>query len=153
MGLHHVNFHTLLSKPVFEQELYDGMMRTVVKAVLRERRILCLAWELMPTHLHAIVEDFDDYPRGMILQHLKGDTSRAFFRTYPELRVDLHGGHLWSKGYWATRIVSHRQFCATLAYIRNNRMQADLTPPVVLQPYGHYHRGRWYAVHSSCAQL
>jgi putative transposase len=136
MGLHHVNFHTVQSKPVFEHDEYDAMMRTTIKTVLHERRILCLAWELMPTHLHAIVEDFDDFPRGLILQHLKGDTSRAFFRAYPELRTDLFGGHLWSKGYWATRIISHCQFCATLDYVRANRTRADLQPPVALQQYG-----------------
>ena len=136
MALHHVNFHTVHSRPVFELEEYDRMMRATIKTVLRERRILCLVWELMPTHLHAIVEDFDDFGRGTILQHLKGDTSRAFFRAYPTLRADLFGGHLWSKGYWATRIASHRQFCATLDYVRTNRERADLPPPEPLQHYG-----------------
>jgi putative transposase len=135
MGLHHVNFHTVRNIPVFENDEYDAMMRTTIKVVIRERQILCLVWELMPTHLHAIVADFDDFPRGMILQHLKGDTSRQFFRTYPDLREDLLGGHLWSKGYWATRIISHRQFQATLDYIRTNRTRADLLPPVPLQQY------------------
>ena len=136
MALHHVNFHTLLNKPVFEQDLLDHMMRATIKVVLRERRILCLAWELMPTHVHAIVEDFDDYQRGMILQHVKGDTARVFFRAYPEMRADLMGGHLWTKGYWATRILSHRQFCATLEYVRNNRERAHLPPPEPLTQYG-----------------
>jgi REP element-mobilizing transposase RayT len=135
MGLHHVNFHTVQNKPVFESDEYDGMMRATIKIVLRDRRILCLAWELMPTHLHAIVQDFDDFPRAMILQHLKGDTSRQFFRTYPGLREDLMGGHLWSKGYWATRITSHKQFRTTLDYVRTNRARADLPPPVPLQQY------------------
>ena len=136
MGLHHVNFHTVQNKPVFALEEYDARMRIIIKAVMRERCILCLGWELMPTHLHAIVEDFDDFPRGMILQYLKGDTSRIFFRAYPELRADLLGGHLWSKGYWATRIISHRQFCATLDYVRANRERAALPSPAPLQQYG-----------------
>jgi putative transposase len=135
-GLHHVNFHTALNKPVLENDEYDAMMRAAIKAVLRERRILCMAWELMPTHFHAIVTEFEDFPRGTILKHLKGDTSRQFFQSYPELREDLMGGHLWSKGYWATRIVSHRQFCTTLEYVRNNRERADLLPPIPLQQYG-----------------
>jgi putative transposase len=136
MALHHVNFHTVHSRPLFENDEYDSTMRVIIKAVLRERRIVCLAWELMPTHLHAIVEDFEDFPRGMILQFLKGDTSRAFFQAYPTLRGDLFGGHLWSKGYWATRIMSHSQLCATLDYVRTNRARAELAPPVTLQPCG-----------------
>ncbi len=136
MALHHVNFHTARNQPVFECAAYDTMMRTTIKAVLRERRILCLAWELMPTHLHAILVDFADFPRGAILKHLKGDTSRAFFRAFPELRANLMGGHLWAKGYWSTRITTHAQFCATLEYVRNNRAHEGLEPPAPLQPFG-----------------
>ena len=135
MPLYHVNFHTALNKPVFEDPDYDAMMREAVRTVLRERRILALAWELLLTHMHLIVQDFDDFPRGTILQFLKGDTARAFFRAYPHLRQDLLGGHLWAKGYWAACIISHRQFCITLEYVRANRTRADLPPPVPLQPY------------------
>ena len=81
-----------------------------------------------------LFEDFPDYKREMIVQQLKGDTSRAFFRAYPHLREDLLGGHLWTKGYFAVLVATHGQFCATLTYIRTNRQRADLAPPMPLQP-------------------
>ena len=137
MALYHVNFHTLYSKPIFENEAYDHMMRACLHDVLRARSILCPAWEIMPTHVHMIVEDFVDLPCPTIMKHVKGDTSRTFFATYPELRPDLLGGHLWTKGYYAVGIVSHAQFLATLHYVRTNRERADLPPPVRLRPVGH----------------
>ena len=136
MALYHVNFHTLYSKPIFEIEAYDDMMRACLSDVLRARTILCPAWEIMPTHVHMIVEDFVDLPCSTIMKHVKGDTSRAFFATFPELRPDLLGGHLWTKGYYAVGIVSHAQFLATLHYVRTNRERADLPPPVPLRPVG-----------------
>jgi putative transposase len=134
MSLHHVNFHTLGRRPIFEQPEYDLMMRGCLRQVLRERHIVCLAWEVMPTHVHLLVQDFPEFPRSTILKQVKGDTARSFFQHYPHLREDLLGGHLWSKGYFAALVTSHQQCCATIAYIRNNRMQADLPPPIPLLP-------------------
>lgn len=136
MALHHVNFHTLYNKPIFEDDTYDGMMRACLHDVLRERKLICLAWEVMPTHVHMIIEDFPDLPRPRIMQHVKGDTSRAFFATFPHLRADLLGGHLWTKGYSAVRIITYRQFLATLHYVRNNRERANLLPPAPLERVG-----------------
>jgi len=104
--------------------------------VIADRQILCLAWELMPTHAHLIIGDFVDFPRGTIVKHIKGDTSRAFFKTYPDLRADLLGGPLWADGYASIRITSHRQYLATLEYVRTNRQRADLPPPVPLELIG-----------------
>ncbi|MGH2388620.1 MAG: transposase [Chloroflexota bacterium] len=128
-----MNFKTLGWRPIFEQEEYDGMVRTCLPTVLRERQVVCLAWEIMPTHVHLLIADFPDYPRSTILQHVKGDVARAFFRAFPHLREDLLGGHLWAKGYYWVAVESHRQCYATVVYIQANRERADLTPPKELQ--------------------
>lgn len=130
--LYHINFHTARSIRVFEQPHLDAMMRACLPEVLRERRAPCLAWELMPTHAHLLLDDFRDFDRSTMMKHLKGDTSRAFFHAFPDLRADLLGGHLWAKGYYAVAIDSHRQYCATVDYIRANRARADLPPPFPL---------------------
>jgi len=132
--LYHVNFKTLGRRPIFEQPEYDDLIRTCLPVILRQHGVICLAWELMPTHVHLLIADFLDYPRSLILQHVKGDTSRAFFRAFPRLREDLRGGHLWERGYYWAEVHSHRQCEATIAYIQANRLRADLPPPVPLQP-------------------
>jgi putative transposase len=126
MALHHVNFHTVYGKPVFEDGARDGMMRVCLPAVLNFRQIICVAWEIMPTHVHMIVEDFSDYSLPTLMKHIKGDTSRAFFTTYPELREDLLGGHLWAKGYYAVAITTYAQFLTVLRYVRANRARSGL---------------------------
>jgi putative transposase len=126
MALHHVNFHTVYSKPVFEDEARDGMMRACLPGVLHYHQIICLAWEIMPAHVHMIVEDFPDLSLSTIMKHVKGDTSRASFRAYPGLREDLLGGHLWAKGYYAVAITTHAQFLTVLRYVRTNRTRAGL---------------------------
>jgi len=133
MTLYHVNFHTLGHRPIFEHDEYDAMLRPYLRTVLRARSVLCLAWEIMPTHVHLLIADFPDYHRSNILKHIKGDTARAFFRAFPHLREDLLGGHLWAKGYFFVEVTTHAQLRATVAYIRANRQRADLPPPAPLQ--------------------
>ena len=117
MALYHVNFHTLHSQPIFENDAYDQMMRECVRDTLRNHKILCPAWELMPTHVHMIIDDFPDLPRSTIMRYVKGSTS-----------------HAWTPGYYFVAIQTHRQFMATLQYVRTNRAQADLPPPAPLAP-------------------
>ena len=136
MSLHHVNFHTLYNNHLFADDRHDQMMRRCLIDVLRERGILCPVWELMPNHVHMVVDDFPDLSLATIMQFVKGDTSRAFFRAFPEMRADLLGGHLWRPGYYTAHIVTHRQYLATVAYIHDNRARADLLPPVPLAPVG-----------------
>jgi REP element-mobilizing transposase RayT len=133
LALYHVNFKTLGGRPIFEQEEYDRMLRACLPSVLQQREVISLAWEIMPTHVHLLIADFPDYPRSTILQHVKGDVARAFFRAFPHLRHDLLGGHLWAKGYYWVAVESHRQCRATIAYIQANRECADLAPPMELQ--------------------
>jgi len=134
MALYHVNFHTLYSKPIFEIDVYDQVMRACLRNVIRAHKLLCPAWEVMPTHVHMIVEDFADVPLPAIAKIVKGVTAHDFLASFPELRADLLGGHLWTKGYYAVGIVTHHQFLATLTYVRTNRERADLQPPVPLKP-------------------
>ena len=134
MALHHVNFHTLRGIPVFEQPAYDAIMRGCIARALQRYEILCPAWEVMPTHVHMIIQDFPDLPRSTIMNRIKGATAYDFLRAYPDLRADLLGGHLWAKGYFAVLIETHEQFIATLSYVRQNRERAELPPPAVLQP-------------------
>jgi putative transposase len=133
MTLFHINFHTMRSVPVFEQLAFDQAMRSIFREVLRRHHILCLAWEIMPTHVHLIMADFPDQPRARIIKLLKGATAHAFLLQFPELRPDLLGGHLWAKGYYWVHIESHHQFMITLNYVRNNRAHADLPVPLALQ--------------------
>src|SRR5260370_9349146 len=103
--------------------------RTCLRALLRRQRILCLQWELLPTHVHMIIQDFPDYPLNKIMQRIKGGTAYAFFQAYPHLREDLLGGHPWAKAYYKVPITTHDQFCVPLPYIRPNREHPDLPPP------------------------
>ena len=66
MSLYHVNFYTAHSTPVFEQEEYAALLRVLLRDVMKRHHILCLAWELLPTHMHMILNDLPDYPHPLV---------------------------------------------------------------------------------------
>jgi REP element-mobilizing transposase RayT len=125
--LYHVNFHTLGNKPVFLAEDLDASIRQVIRDVMQTHRIVCLALEVMPTHVHVIFLDFPDLDRGRALNLLKGASARLFLERHRYLREEL-GDHLWQEGYSWLEISSHEQLARTLAYIRGNRSAGGLDP-------------------------
>jgi len=86
-------------------------------------------------YTYMIVEDFVDMPLPTVIKTVKGITAHDFLAAFPELRDDLLGGHLWTKGYYAVGIVTYKQFLATLDYVRTNRANAGLLPPQLLKPH------------------
>jgi REP element-mobilizing transposase RayT len=123
--MYHVNFHTYRNRPVFESAEYLSLAETAFADVLTHWAIPCVAWTIMPTHVHLMVVTFPDQQLGKILNLIKGRTSRGVLDVAPELRGDL-GNHLWQEGYHWVLIKDQRQCANTIRYIRENRRQGGL---------------------------
>ncbi len=117
----HINFHTFENRPVFENPEYEQFVREAMMRIAREKEILLLELEFMPTHVHLITVEFPDLPRAKVMQYLKGESSLAFFEKYPECRYDLGGGHLWQVGSSKVLITTHIQYQKTAEYVRNQK--------------------------------
>ena len=126
IGISHVNWHTFGNKPVFQVPEYEKFIVQTLWDVINEKRIVCLALTVMPTHVHAVFVDFPDQKRSDVLQQVKGITSRRFFERFPMLRHDLGDGHLWQRGSDKVFIVSHHQLVRTIEYIKTNRAKKGL---------------------------
>jgi REP element-mobilizing transposase RayT len=123
--LFHVNFHTVRNLPVFEVPEYDALARPELKRQLAKWHIICLAWEVMPTHVHLVLLTFPDVPMGRAMRLIKGGVSHAVLAQAPELRADL-GDHLWQEGYHWVEVTSHEQCLNAIRYVRENRRRGGL---------------------------
>lgn len=121
----HVNFHTMHNRPVFEVPEYRALLESALADNIARWEIPCLAWQVMPTHVHLVVLAFADRSLGKILNLIKGSTARAVLLAAPELRADL-GDHLWNEGYHWVEIKSHRQCAAAIRYVLENRVRGGL---------------------------
>ena len=123
--LFHVNFHTNRNRPVFEALEYDALARRELKAALAKWRVPCLAWEVMPTHVHLVLLTFPDLPLARLMRLLKGRMAHEILAAAPDLREDL-GDHLWQEGYDWVEVTSHRQCLNAVRYVLENRRRGGL---------------------------
>jgi putative transposase len=121
----HVNFHTQQNRAVFEAPNYLELIKRLLPHVLEKWNIPCLAWQVMPTHVHLVLVTFLDHTLGRILNLIKGSTAHELLTAAPELRADL-GSHLWQEGYDWVEVTSQRQCAATVRYVQENRARGGL---------------------------
>jgi putative transposase len=49
-------------------------------------------------HLHILVEAAPSYSPSTVMQYCKSITAKEIFKKFPEVIMDLWGGHFWSAG-------------------------------------------------------
>lgn len=64
-----------------------------------EYRFTILAMEVMPDHIHLLVDCSPQFELPRMLKILKGNTARWLFLAHPEIKKHLWGGHLWNPSY------------------------------------------------------
>ena len=64
-----------------------------------EYRFRIEAMEVMPDHIHMLVDCSPQFVIPDMIKILKGNTARWLFMEYPELKKQLWGGHLWNPSY------------------------------------------------------
>ncbi len=78
------------------------------------------AWCVMPTHVHALVEQTDRSSLAEVVQTWKSFTAHAINR------VESRKGRLWRREYFDRYMRSAKQFEWTLGYVENNPVAAGL---------------------------
>lgn len=78
------------------------------------------AMEIMPDHIHMLVNCKPQFEIPRMVKILKGNTARWLFLSNPELKQTLWGGHLWNPSYCVV-IVSDRSFDQVKQYIQSQK--------------------------------
>lgn len=123
--LFHINFHTARNRAVFEVSGYQSLLERSLSEVIEKWAIACLAWQVMPTHVHLLVLSFPDQQLARIVHLIKGSAAHTILHAAPELRADL-GDHLWQEGFDWVEVTSHRQCANAVRYVRENRRRGGL---------------------------
>ena len=79
-----------------------------------------IAMEVMPDHIHILLDCKPQFRPSDSIKILKGKTARWLFLTHPELKKQLWGGHLWNPSYFIVT-VSERSLEQVERYIREQR--------------------------------
>ena len=116
---HHVTQRGNRRQPVFFEEADYAAYVDLVSTACRERGVQCLAWCLMPNHVHLILVPSD--PDG--LRGALGEAHRRYSR-----RINFaHGwsGYLW-QGRFASYPMDDAHLFAAIRYVENNPVAAKI---------------------------
>ena len=116
---YHIVWVTKYRKPVFLGDIEEDV-RNYLLETLKSLDMDVIAMEVMPDHIHMLVDCRPQFYISDMIKIMKGNLARQMFLAYPELKKELWGGHLWNPSYCAIT-VSDRSRDQVLAYIEGQK--------------------------------
>ncbi|MBQ9240321.1 MAG: IS200/IS605 family transposase [Duodenibacillus sp.] len=90
--------------PKYRKEILTGSVAEALGAVIDEicalRSWKVISREIQPDHIHLFVSFPPSESISSAVKILKGTTARKLFTSFPSLKTQLSGGHLWSPSYY-----------------------------------------------------
>ena len=112
---YHIVWCTKYRKKILENGLDDEIKNYLLR-LAKEYEFTILAMEIMPDHVHILVDCKPQFNIPEMVKLLKSLTSRWFFKKHPEYHDILWGGHLWNPSYCVVT-VSDRSIAQVKEYI------------------------------------
>lgn len=84
------------------------------------QRYTLIAWCVMPTHVHVIIEQFEEHTLSDVVQKWKSVSAHAINK------AERRKGRLWQPEYFDRFMRSDEQFEWTVSYVENNPVAARL---------------------------
>lgn len=100
---YHIVWVTKYRKPIFTGSI-EADVRQYLLETLQSLEMRPLAMEVMPDHIHLLVDCKPQLRLSDAVKILKGNTARWLFLKHPELKKQLWGGHLWSHSYFMSTL-------------------------------------------------
>ena len=108
----------------YRKKILQGGIDTDLKEMLlqlsEEYGFTILAMEVMPDHVHLLLDCRPQFMISDMVKILKGNTARWLFLKHPEMKESLWGGHLWNPSYCAVT-VSDRSRDQVKRYIESQK--------------------------------
>ena len=118
-----LQYHLVWCTKYRKKVLTDGLdteCKEMLQKLAEEYRFQILAMEVMPDHIHLLVDCKPQFFISDMIKIMKGNLARQMFLVHPELKQKLWGGHLWNPSYCAVT-VSDRSREQVLAYIERQK--------------------------------
>ena len=100
-------YHLVWCTKYRKKVLRDGIdteCREMLEEMAGEYKFTITAMEVMPDHIHLLVDCRPQFYIPDMIKIMKGNLARRLFIRHPELRKELWGGHLWNPSYCAVTV-------------------------------------------------
>lgn len=95
---YHIVWCTKYRNPVLTDDVADSCKYFLQRAA-DECGAVVESMEVMPEHVHLLVDCTPCVSVSNMLRILKGNTARWLFMKHPEIKRSLYGEHLWNPSY------------------------------------------------------
>lgn len=116
---YHIVWVTKYRKPVFIGKI-ESDVKKYLNEMLQSLSMDVIAMEVMPDHIHLLVNCKPQLRLSDAVQILKGNIARWLFLSHPEIKEQLWGGHLWNPSYFVAT-VSNRSLEQVAGYINSQK--------------------------------
>lgn len=118
---YHIVWVTKYRKPVFVGSIESDVKRYLSKT-LDSLDMKPIAMEIMPDHIHLLVDCKPQLRLSDAIKILNGNIARWLFFVHPEIKKQLWGGHLWNPSYFVVT-VSDRSLDQVTRYINSQKVK------------------------------
>ena len=139
---YHIVWCTKYRRPVLKDGA-DTDCKSLLQELAREYRFQIMAIEVMPDHIHLLVDASPQFCIPDMIKIMKGGLARKLFLLHPQMKKKLWGGHLWNPSYCVVT-VSDRSREQIIHYIESQKEKewsGPGRPPRNLERLNAYHRG------------
>lgn len=84
-------------KSIFLDEIRDRLVE-IFHQIADKYDMVIHELKVLADHVHLFVGVNPKFSLSNLFQYLKGISARMLFKEFPELKEELWGGHLWSRG-------------------------------------------------------
>ena len=121
---YHLVWCTKYRKKVLKDGI-DAECKEMLCDLAEEYKFQILAMEVMPDHIHLLVDCRPQFYISDMIKIMKGNIARQMFLAHPELKKELWGGHLWNPSYCAVTVSdrSREQVCSYIEGQKENRTE------------------------------
>lgn len=118
---YHIVWVTKYRKPIFTG-IIESDIKQYLLEILDSLQMKPVAMEVMPDHIHLLVDCKPQLRLSDAIKILKGNIARWLFLEHPEIKQQLCGGHLWNPSYFVVT-VSDRSMEQVQTYINEQKVK------------------------------
>ncbi len=100
---YHIVFCTKYRKKIITGA-FEKWLKEMLQTIAEANGFKIIIMEVMPDHVHLLVDCTPQNYIPDIIKALKGNSARFAFKTFPSLKKKLWGGHLWNPSYFVCSI-------------------------------------------------
>ena len=116
--LYHLVLPAKYRRKIFTERVRK-MLITVCRGIEQRYEITFLEIGMEEDHVHFLIQSVPSYSPTRIVQIIKSITSRKIFVLCPEVKTQLWGGELWTKGYFINTVSKHGNEDVIASYVKN----------------------------------